>query len=358
MKTTALCALLAMASPACATASFGRLEGVLKGTQPVSGAELAEVQVLRAGGEETTRAGMPLLKGDRIITGAGVRALVTFPESQTEVLLDPNSELEILNPSVLLRFGRAILSRLREAREEMKARTEYVVAAPEGTLWVMQARRDQVDYAVVRGRVRIESTRQLWPPVVYGELEQGHVSGNAPPEKQAQVGASDAQANADDLARARKAVQGGRPYVPPTEEPADTRVRLPDVRGQQAKDASALLRQLGFDVTLSTVERNNARPGTVVGQSPRGGLRVNPGGRVALLVAAEPREPVRTCVVPDLQGLNVRRALLVLRRAGLQLDGRSNTRGSAIASQDPAAGRVVACGSSVRVEMRQEPVIR
>jgi hypothetical protein len=238
----------------------------------------------------------------------------------------------------------------------MKARTEYVVAAPEGTLWVMQVSGEEVNYAVVSGRVRIESPQRRWPTVVYGPLEQGHVAGPAAPVKMAPLDAAQARAIANELARAEKVVGHVRPPFPgPT--PDERGQPMPNVTGLPVKNAVALLQRMGLEVSVDLVDRPNVDPGLVVGQAPAAGERVYR-DRVVVLVTRRPQEDVKKCRVPNLLRLSPRQALSALKQAGLGLDPASDTQGTRIIKQDPPAGQAVACGSTVRIAVEKQPVIQ
>lgn len=68
-------------------------------------------------------------------------------------------------------------------------------------------------------------------------------------------------------------------------------------------------------------ETRDAPVGTVIGQSPKAGTRLPRGKTVELVTAASPAEP-ETVTVPDVTGLDVRRAVAVLKDAGLSVGQR------------------------------------
>ena len=167
-------------SPSPSSPRIGILKGVILGDRPASGPDIQLVQILHYDRPTETYFGMALRKGDRIIT-RGASAVITF-EGGWEVVLEPESELEILNPSIFVRIGAAIVKKLREIRETLEAQTEYTIAAPEGTLFKIEVRKDTATYKVVEGQLRVSSRYGAWPPVVLGAFDQGTVFGNAPPQ--------------------------------------------------------------------------------------------------------------------------------------------------------------------------------
>jgi serine/threonine-protein kinase len=97
----------------------------------------------------------------------------------------------------------------------------------------------------------------------------------------------------------------------------------------------------------------DAKPGTIIRQSPEAGATAAAGAAVDVVVAATPPAgPVR---VPDLIGLTAQDSETALARAGLR-EGRSSTRRApayarvgTIIEQSPAAGTQVRRGTSVNV---------
>jgi PASTA domain/FecR protein len=321
---------LSLAATDCATTSrFATLEGVIKDERPASGRELQLVQIEREGRTKATLVGMPLTKADRIVTAAGVKAVITF-EDGWEVTLEPGSELEILNPSIFLRIGSAIVTKLREFRATLQAHTEYTVAAPEGTLFKIEVRGEEVTYKVVEGRLRVSSQSEAWAPVVLGPLEQSTAVGSAPPER-AQLD----QREADAIRReARRADDILRPEVPA-------------VVGKSLEEAQNLLAAAGFKTGDVVDDFTGRRPvGTVLEQTPKAGVRLRVGGRVRLVVEAE------SVIVPDLLGLTRENAQALLGRSrlatgaiteALVTEGQDGT----VTEQSPAADTRVAPGTRV-----------
>ena len=111
---------------------------------------------------------------------------------------------------------------------------------------------------------------------------------------------------------------------------------VPDVVGQSAGQAVALLKAAGFSATTVGVPSSETK-GNVVAQRPAAGGKAQPGTRVRLNVSAgsattapattaptatTPARPVQpgqpaTATVPDVQGKTLQQARLALRKAGI-----------------------------------------
>lgn len=130
--------------------------------------------------------------------------------------------------------------------------------------------------------------------------------------------------------------------VPPQPE----LVVVPDVVGRDERAAFEILRAAGFQGQV--VDRREARqpPGTVIGQRPEAGSRVQPGGAVQLVTAL----PL-TAVVPNLIGGSADTARRALDDVGLQVGSvgqeESTEPEGSVVSQDIEAGRRVEQGTAV-----------
>ena len=406
MKITrwALLALLPVLA-GCATAGFGQLDGVMRGDALAVGAgDLQDVRVTRGGTLARTEPGMSLLKGDRIATGPDTRAVISFAAGW-EVIVEPESELEILNPTIKMSFGRAIVTAYKVVKEILKAQTEYVVAAPESTQYLIDVSRDgeAMTLIVLRGRVRLESMTGAWSPVVYRSLEQARTVGPAVPQRGLPLSNTELEQILREVERIRSTVKPRMPQVVglPREEaeqilrragldvqvslqirgkgsagtvlsqkpPADMEVRagqrvqllveapsvgVPDLRGASLNEARRVLDQHGMLLGAVSEELSaQADAGTVLAQTRRPGTRVEPGTRVGVTVAAE------GVVVPDLTRQNAKRALAVLSRLGLagtlQSTTDPNVPAGSVARQSPPAGTLVRRGTQVTVYEAQAP---
>ncbi|HVF59260.1 MAG TPA: hypothetical protein VNJ70_05555 [Thermoanaerobaculia bacterium] len=245
---------VSLTAAGCATTQVATLEGVIKDERRASGPEIQDVQIKRGEDTPRTRFGMALTKGDRIVTTApDVKAVITFAGGW-EVIIEPESELEILNPSIFVRIGGAIVTGLRRVRETLKAQTEYTIAAPEGTLFKIEVRGAEVTYKVVDGRLRVSSRVEDWTAVVLGPLDQGTIVGSAPPER-ALLDPREADEIRREVRRASALIEGAPdepPPSPPDLEPVDdseyycTRAIEAFERGDLEEAASLAQRALGL----------------------------------------------------------------------------------------------------------------
>jgi hypothetical protein len=339
-------------SSGCATAAFGRLDGVTRGGRIATPEEAQAVKVVRAGAAtrtEPTEPGMALRKGDRITTGPGTQAVLVF-DAGWEVILEAETELEILNPSIFIRFGQAIATALGRVREVLKAQTEYVVAAPETTQYVIEAHGDTFSVTVLEGKVRVESKTQEWPPTVYGPAERGTVVGRARPQRMPSLDARQVAALQGQVGAVRQVVVQA------------TSVRVPDVRGRPYDLAAAILRRSGLESVAERVVRELERPGVVVAQAPAAGALVRRGTRVVLQYAARPPRDIddsRTpegrptsngpCRVPELRGLTVAQAAQALKRARLTLGDHPRDTRLRVTWQSASPNVALTCGTRISV---------
>lgn len=91
---------------------------------------------------------------------------------------------------------------------------------------------------------------------------------------------------------------------------ADPSAPVPDVVGFARRTALESLRTEGFVPVVKRKWTAYASPGEVIRQKPEGGVVLDSGASVVVVVARELRE------VPDVEGMKTRRARRVLRRAG------------------------------------------
>jgi beta-lactam-binding protein with PASTA domain len=124
-------------------------------------------------------------------------------------------------------------------------------------------------------------------------------------------------------------------------------VLLPSVVGLPAAAAAKRLQALGIAGEQKQIASTKP-PGTVVAQSPASGVRVKPGTPVILQVSK------RSVAVPALSGQTQQTAATALKRAGLTatlVQVPSPQPAGTVVAQSPAAGKKVAPGSSVRVNV-------
>jgi PASTA domain/FecR protein len=389
-------------SSGCASARFGTLESVLKGDRLATGSELQEVRVERAGASPATTPGMAIRKGDRIVTGPDTRVLVSLGAGY-ELILEPGTDIEVLNPSLFMRVGQAFVQTAQRVREYLKIKTEFVVAGVEGTQFVATVRGDEFLVSVVEGHVKVESPTGAWPPRTYGPLDQGRVRRGQPPERMAPLAPRQVDAIREEFRRVDDVV---RRKVPPligtrldvaraaleqaglamgrvsqritVDAPAGSvldqdpsaggvvragarvnltvavaGVRVPDLTRLDRQRALSRLREAGLALgQVSPLETSAYEAGTIAGQRPDAGTLVPRGTVVHLRVASAPA----TCRVPPLSGQTAAGAKATLSRAGLRLgrvqrSGDSSSARDPVTEQSPSAGSVVRCGTEVAVRI-------
>src|SRR3954466_9292505 len=132
------------------------------------------------------------------------------------------------------------------------------------------------------------------------------------------------------------------------------KVVVPPVVGLQEKPATDRLEGAGFDVQSQDV-RNDARPGTVIGENPAAGKKVDKGSSVKLQGSSGPG----SATVPTVAGQPEKVAVHQINRAGFKadtFDEPSSTvdRGN-VTRTDPAENTAVPIGSRVHVYVSSGP---
>jgi beta-lactam-binding protein with PASTA domain len=132
------------------------------------------------------------------------------------------------------------------------------------------------------------------------------------------------------------------------------RVTVPNEVSKQETAATVDLDRRGFDVNVKRSESAEG-VGTVIGQSPESGTKVDKGSTVTLTVSKGPG----TTSVPPVEGLSLQRASKALTSAGLFADSSSEASDTVpkgqVISSDPAEGDFVQKGSHVRLKVSSGP---
>ena len=133
-------------------------------------------------------------------------------------------------------------------------------------------------------------------------------------------------------------------------------VTVPDVRGQSQANATAALNNAGLKVQTGTAYSSSQPAGDVISQSPAQGTVVGVGSTVTIQVS-QGSTPVK---VPDIVGnggVAVSDAKQTLINLGLvpNLSTESATDTWTVTAQDPAAGTLVAPGSTVNIPASVTP---
>jgi beta-lactam-binding protein with PASTA domain len=362
---------------------FARVESVVRGNHLAAGPELQGLQITRGEAPLATVTGMPLQRGDRIVTDKGTEAVIVF-EDAYEVILATDTAITI-SPDFFVEFGKAVVRKLKELRKKFQAETKYVNAGVEHTQFAISVdRQDEVSVVVLEGTVTLESTENRWSPQTIGPRQGAVVRAGQPPTRRERVtqteldrtfgwarrvedvafpaevpdliGRPVADARGE-LSRAGLAVGSiqnvaGQPVgtVVRQSRPAGQRVRygtsvdldvaaeisVPNVLGMTQLEAGIALGFAGLNVgEISEENDTGARPGRVARQYPAPGTRVPPGTPVSLVIASrrapppppppppddwgERHEPERGCTVPDIRYASEENAAGILREQGLRL---------------------------------------
>src|SRR5204862_4509954 len=131
-------------------------------------------------------------------------------------------------------------------------------------------------------------------------------------------------------------------------------VIVPPVIGLQEKPATDKLEAVGFDVKVQDV-RNDAKPGTVIGENPNGGTKADKGSAVKLQVSSGPG----SATVPTVAGEPEKVAVHEINRAGFKADTFDEPSSSVpkgdVTRTNPAENTAVSIGSRVHVYVSSGP---
>ena len=119
------------------------------------------------------------------------------------------------------------------------------------------------------------------------------------------------------------------------------RVTVPVVIDKTEAEATQLLTAAGLGLTIERVDHETIPAGKVIDQTPKGGVRVDKGSKVKLVVSNGPPK-VR---VPDILCKTRRQAADIVAAAGLRLQFEGTY--ARVVDQSPRANDVVAKGSTV-----------
>lgn len=131
-------------------------------------------------------------------------------------------------------------------------------------------------------------------------------------------------------------------------------VQVPDVVGRPQPQAEAALRGVGLAVTVRDGSDPGRPLGSVIGQAPPAGQRVEPGSVVTLTVNRPPASP--RARVPNVEGMDEREARRTLEQAGFavqvaETQVRPGQSKGTVVNQVPDAGATVDAGIQIRIEI-------
>lgn len=139
---------------------------------------------------------------------------------------------------------------------------------------------------------------------------------------------------------------------------------VPDVVGQSAAAAHQVLTAAGY-LVAEAIAPSVTASGEVIDQQPPGGTILITGRTVTIIVSSGSGSPATTdpslVTVPDVTGMRLARAALVLSRVGLKGEASGSLPGDdpglagTVASQSPAAGGSVPAGTVVGLTVYTKP---
>jgi outer membrane protein OmpA-like peptidoglycan-associated protein len=249
-----------------------------------------ELEVRRRGQTVPPRINMRLAIGDTIRTGAAIRAIIHF-RAGYQVLLGPNTEVVLHNPSINLAAGKAYVATVvQRTRARFEWRTEWGAALPQGTQFLITADGDSTLIAVVTGTVTVTPVAAREMPFAVNALLQTTVDATLDTPTVIPL-----QPSVQDTIRALlppfpfPTLQPGRPQPPVQPRPDEPRpvdsVQIPDFVGVNLGDVVAQAREVGIQIGTITKVGAPALVGLpVVEQHPAAGTLVPRGTLVNLEV--------------------------------------------------------------------------
>ena len=320
-------------------APFARLEGVIVDDRIAEGREWQGVVITREGKDLKTELDMNLSKGDRIRTDNNSSGVMLVSDSW-EVIILPESEVEILNPRLFLEIGKAIVKTVKKVKEQFKVETEYVTAAVEGTEFLIEANPSgEMSIAVVEGKVTVVPKKESWSPVTLENRMQATIRPNETGDSTTTVSTQ------------RLSSQRVNEIVRWREEAENTiRPRLPNLYNRSRKEARSTLEDLGFRVKEKSKITGKVRADQIYDQKPSANSRLKVGETVTIFVEAESVE------VPNVVNMNIKEARSRIENAGLRV-GRVNrklkTEGEAetVISQSKKDGDLVKPNTKINLDI-------
>ncbi|MCL2034046.1 MAG: PASTA domain-containing protein [Oscillospiraceae bacterium] len=142
----------------------------------------------------------------------------------------------------------------------------------------------------------------------------------------------------------------------PAPEPAPpSDPSVPDVTGRSESSAVSALQNAGFKVTVQREYSGSVKEGNVISQSPRSGGTARSGSTVTITVSRGP-EKAKTVTMPNLVGMQVSKAVDVMRDLGINVSLQSytyqpgdNDNYNIVFRTNPSAGSTIEVGSRVTI---------
>ncbi|MGQ4486532.1 Stk1 family PASTA domain-containing Ser/Thr kinase [Streptomyces sp. 372A] len=132
------------------------------------------------------------------------------------------------------------------------------------------------------------------------------------------------------------------------------KVEVPDVTEKSKDSAREALEEKGFTVTIDSVESDQAEPGTVLEQSPKGGEKAEENSEVTLKVATE-----KLLTMPPVTDRSYDAAVAQLKGVGFKNIGRSDVdsdkEAGMVIEQTPVANEKVGADTSIILKVSKGP---
>lgn len=312
--------------------AFARLNDVLVADQPARQGDRLPVQIEREQSEIEATLGMSLKKGDVIESGADVTAFIEF-RGGTEIMMYPNTRIELLNPSIKQLFGGvwASVKGLFTVEDENE---QYFV---DGTEFVLQVGEDQhATLTVLEGSVRVSPHGQRWAPRLIRAGQRAYFPVDADPQMEnlSSDQMDEIISGLNQRARARR--KPGKVLVPNVRRRSEAAAR--DRLARAGLNVAKVKTTFDGDVPFHTVQRQDPPPLTraPVGKSVHLTLRV---------------ESVTVPSVENLPQIQARRQLLdaglTIGRIRTKFTGRHDPK--TVIATEPRAGKRVRKGESVEI---------
>jgi beta-lactam-binding protein with PASTA domain/serine/threonine protein kinase len=126
-------------------------------------------------------------------------------------------------------------------------------------------------------------------------------------------------------------------------------IEIEDFTGRPLAEAEQALTAAGFKVVVDERADPSIPVGTVISQEPSAGTGFR-GDEIRLQVSADRKLRIP---VPDVVGMDVAAARLLLGAVGFEVEVRNPGSGREVAAQSPRAGQLRELGSTVRLELRR-----
>jgi eukaryotic-like serine/threonine-protein kinase len=133
-------------------------------------------------------------------------------------------------------------------------------------------------------------------------------------------------------------------------------VDVPTLEGLTVEEAGQALADANLELGTQTAEASDAEEGTIIGQDPAPGERIEPGGSVDVTVSSGPE----TVFVPNVICQSIENAQAAVEAEGLGFDVTGERvseqcEPGTVAEQNPTGGSQVQPGTTVRVKQAVEP---